>query len=277
MWLKLASVLAVPVMLYCAVVAYVFFAQTGMIFPAGNVPPSPAMPPSAERLEVAGGGGARLIGTYLPPREPGSKRFVILGFGGNGWNADAAALKLRDLYPEADIVAFHYRGYAPSTGAPGAEALIADARIIHDQVRARFPGLPIVAAGFSIGSGVAVSLAASRPLDGLILVTPFDSLANVAAGHFPWLPVRPLLRHRMEPATEIRAVRAPVALVVGGGDTLIPPAHAEALRRAAPDLVLAETLPGAGHNDIYDNIRFRAVMRDALARILARQAGRGQK
>ncbi|MBY8823643.1 alpha/beta hydrolase [Sphingomonas colocasiae] len=270
MWVKIFSLLAAPALIYLTILAYVFFAQTGMVFPAGNVPPSPAMPPSAERLELASGDGDRLIGTHLPPREPGAKRLVLLGFGGNGWNADAAALKLRDLYPEADIVVFHYRGYAPSTGTPGADALIADARVIHDRVRARFPGVPIVGVGFSIGSGVAVSLAAARPLDGLILVTPFDSLANVAAGHFPWLPVRPLLRHRLEPATDIRAVRAPVALVVGGNDTLIPPAHAEALRRSVPDLVLAETLPGAGHNDIYDNIGFRAVMRDALARILAR-------
>lgn len=130
--------------------------------------------------------------------------------------------------------------------------------------------MPAVAVGFSIGSGVAVSLAAARPLDGLILVTPFDSLSNVAAGHFSWLPVRALLRHHMEPAADIRGVQTPVALIVGGSDTLIPPVRAEALRRAVPNPVLTETLPGAGHNDIYDNIRFRAVMRDALARILER-------
>lgn len=270
MWVKIFSLLAAPVLLYLAILAYFFFAQTGMLFPAGNVPPSPAMPPSAERLQITGGDGVRLIGTHLPPREPGPERFVILGFGGNGWNADAAALTLRDLYPEADIVAFHYRGYAPSDGAPAADAFAADALVVHDWLRTRFPKIPLVAAGFSIGSGVAVSLAAARPLDGLILVTPFDSLANVAAGHFPWLPVRLLLRHRLEPVADIRRVRAPVALIMGGADSLIPPAHAEALRRAVPDLVLAETLPGAGHNDIYDDIRFRGVMRDALARILAR-------
>lgn len=270
MWLKLVSLLAAPLVLYAAVLAYVFFAQSSMLFPVGNVPPSPPMPPSAERLEIPDGAGVTLIGTHLPPREPGAERFVILGFGGNGWNADAAALALRDLYPAADIVTFHFRGYPPSGGTPGTDAFVADARVMYDHVRKRFEQLPIVAVGFSIGGGVAISLAAGRPLDGLILVTPFDSLANVAAGHFPWLPVRPLIRHRLEPAVDIRSVRSPVATIVAGNDTLIPPSHARALERVVPNLVMAETLPGAGHNSIYDHPRFRAVMRDALARILAR-------
>jgi pimeloyl-ACP methyl ester carboxylesterase len=271
MWVKLAGLLAMPVVLYAAVLGYLFLAQTSMIFPAGNVPPGPAMPPSAERMEIPREAGVTLVGAHLPPRDADpAARLTVLGFGGNGWNADAMALTLRDLYPTADIVVFFYRGYQPSGGKPSADALKADARIVYDHVRARFPDAPIVAVGFSVGTGVAVSLAAARPLDGVILVTPFDSLAEVVSRHFPWLPVRWLLRQRMDSVADIRSAHMPVAAVVAGNDTLIPPAHARALERAVPDLILSETLPGAGHDSIYNHLRFRPVMREAMARILAR-------
>ena len=194
---------------------------------------------------------------------------LILGFGGNAWNAAAVAEYLHDLFPEAHVAAFHYRGYAPSGGAPGAEALQQDALLVHDFVKARLRPARTVAIGLSIGSGVAPFLAARRPLDGLILVTPFDSLGALAAGHYPWLPVRLLLRHRMEPAAELRGTRLPVAIIAGERDTLVRPARTEALRRAVPNLVLDRTIAGASHNDIYDRPEFRAAMREALAQVTA--------
>jgi len=270
MWLKLVALLAMPVTLYVAVLGYLFLAQTGMLFPAGNVPPGPPMPPSAERMEIPREAGVTLVGAHLPPRDAGPARLTVIGFGGNGWNADAMALMLRDLYPAADIVVFFYRGYRPSGGKPSAEALVADARVVYDRVRTHWPDARIVAVGFSIGTGVAASLAAARPLDGVILVTPFDSLTEVVSRHFPWLPVRLLLRQRMDSLANIRQAHMPVATVVAGNDTLIPPTHARALERAVPDLVMSETLPGAGHDSIYDHLRFRPVMREAMARILSR-------
>jgi pimeloyl-ACP methyl ester carboxylesterase len=125
-----------------------------------------------------------------------------------------------------------------------------------------------VAIGLSIGSGVAPFLAARRPLDGLILVTPFDSLAALAAGHYPWLPVRLLLRHRMEPAAELRGTDLPVAVLAGDRDTLVRPARTEALRRSLPNLAFDRTIAGATHNDIYDRPEFRRAMREALERVL---------
>jgi alpha-beta hydrolase superfamily lysophospholipase len=125
---------------------------------------------------------------------------------------------------------FHYRGYAPSTGVPGAKALNRDALLIHDEFARRQPGRRIVAVGFSIGSGVAAYLAAHRPLAGAILVTPFDDLARVAADHYPWLPVRLLFRHRMDSAAHLERSRVPVAIVAGGRDTLILPRRTDALR-----------------------------------------------
>ena len=265
-WLKLILGLALGG--YLIVAAILFFAQTALLFPARLATPAGPPPPRAEPLELAAPSGHRLHGLHIAPLEPSEHgRLLVLGFGGNAWNAQAAAQYLHGLYPDAHVVAFHYRGYAPTGGSPGAAALQEDALLVHDFVRERLDPQRVVAVGFSIGSGVAAHLAAHRPVDGAIRVTPFDSLAGLAAGHYPWLPVRLLLRHRMEPAAELARTQVPVALIAAGRDTIIPPPRTEALRRALPNLVFDRTFVTASHNDIYDRADFRAAMREALAAI----------
>jgi uncharacterized protein len=257
--------LLLPVFLYAAICAAVFLFQTSLIFPVGQVGPAGPLPPGAARLRLDAAGGVRLSGLHVPPAAGAARPPLVLGFGGNAWNADAMAAYLHDLYPEADVVAFHYRGYPPSEGSPGAAALREDALAIFDWAARRFPGRRRVAAGFSIGSGIAAFLAARRPLDGAILVTPFDSLAAAAADHYPWLPVRLLFRHEMDAAAALRGTRVPVAIIAGERDTLIPAARTDALRRAVPNLVFDRTIAGAGHNDIYQREDFRAAATAALA------------
>ena len=260
------KLLLLPFLLYAALLVLVFALQGRLLFPAGAVGGAGPLPPGAEWLGLATPDGHRLHGVHIEPSSPPSGT-LILGFGGNAWNAEAAAAYLHDLFPEGDIVVFHYRGYRPSTGRPGARALIEDAALIHDLAVTRLRPARTVAVGFSVGSGVAASLAPRRPIDGLVLVTPFDSMRKVAAGHYPWLPVRWLFRHEMTAAKWLRGSRVPVALIAGGRDTLIPAPRTEGLRRAARHLVFDETIAEAGHNDIYDRPEFRAAMRDALGRV----------
>ena len=262
----LLALLLLPVFLYLAVLLLLFAFQTRMVFPAsaaagGALP----MPPGTERLTIGTGDGDTLHGSLIPSARPSANQPLILGFGGNAWNADAAALTLHRLYPEAEIVAFHYRGYAPSTGAPSAKALTDDALLIHDDMVRRFPGRRIVAVGFSVGTGVAAHLAAHRPIAGAILVTPFDDLARVAADHYRWLPIRLLFRHPIDSAARLTESKVPVAIVAGGRDTLILPPRTEALRRATANLVYDKTIHTAGHNDIYEHPRFVPAMREAMA------------
>jgi hypothetical protein len=260
------SLLLVPLLFYLAILGLMFVYQGRMIFPAGAAGGAGPLPPGAERIDFRAPGGETLHGIHIPPAVAASKT-LVLGFGGNAWNAEAAAAYLHDVYPEADVVAFHYRGYRPSTGTPSAEALIEDAALAHDLAIERVRPKRTVAVGFSIGSGVAASLAGRRPLDGIVLVTPFDSLKAVAAGHYPWFPIGLLFRHEMKPAEWLSGSDVPVAIVAGARDTLIPPARTDALRRAVRNLALDRTLPGAGHNDIYDRPDFRAAMREALDRL----------
>lgn len=264
----MAYLLGVLVLLYLAVCAAAFFLQTRMLFPAPPALDERLLPRDAERLALTAPDGTRLVGIHLPARPASPRAPLLLAFGGNGWNADAAALTLRELYPEADVVAFHYRGYPPSAGSPAMAALAADALLVHDEAARRLPGRQVVAVGFSIGTGLAVHVAAHRPIAGLILVTPYDSLAKVAAGHLRWLPVRLLFRNGFDAAAEMRSVRAPAAILAAGRDEVIAAARTQGLRRAVPRLAFDRTIGGAGHNDIYRRPEFRAAMREALAAVL---------
>lgn len=238
--------------------------QDQIIFPTDAVGPPPPLAPGGERLQVATPDDHTLHGVHVPPSQVAiGRRTLVVGFGGNGWNGEDVAAYLHDLYPKAHVVAFHYRGYRPSTGKPSAKALLADAPLVFDAAAERVKPERTVVVGFSIGSAVAASLAKRRELDGLILVTPFDSLRAVAEGHYPWLPVGMLFRHEMNAVESLEASDVPVALVAGERDDLIPPERTAALRRHVPNLVLDRTIAGAGHNDIYQRPEFRQAMEDA--------------
>jgi hypothetical protein len=260
------KLLLLPFLLYLAVLAALWFAQGSLLFPTRAVQSTGPLPPGAERLAVDTPDGERLHGVRIrAAASAGAGRLLILGFGGNAWNAEDAAQYLAELYPEHDVVAFHYRGYRPSSGKASAPALLRDAPLLHDEVVRRYRPARIVAVGFSVGTGVAARLARERRLAGLILVTPFDSLAAVVAQHYRWLPVRLLFRHEMPAAADLVGSRAAVAIVAAERDDLIPPARTEALRRRLATLAFDRTIVGAGHNDIYQRPEFRAAMREALA------------
>ena len=273
MWLaKLALILVVA---YVVVAAVMYGAQTWLLFPTRLAAASgPLLPAAAQRLETSAADGVRLHGVRIPPaRERAGGRLVLLGFGGNAWNAESVALYLHGLFPEAEAVAFHYRGYPPSEGRPSAAALLADAPLLYDAAVGAEPAR-VVAVGFSIGTGVAAEVARSRRLDGLILVSPFDSLAAVAADLYPWLPVKWLLRHRMPTAALLQEADVPTAVIAAERDGIVPPRRTAALRPVIRDLVLDLTVSGAGHNDLYAMPAFGAAMAEALQRIQDRHPSR---
>jgi pimeloyl-ACP methyl ester carboxylesterase len=254
--------------LYAAIVLVMFLLQTDLLFPRNAVGPAGPLPPTTEQLKLRSADGDMLRGVHIAPRQPGNgKHLLVIGFAGNAWNAANAATLLHETYPEADVVAFHYRGYAPSTGSPSAQALMADAPLIYDFAVARVRPQRMVAAGFSIGSGVAAVLAAERPIDGVILVTPFDSLKSVAAAWYPWLPVRALFRHEIDTAGAIERSKARVAVISAERDEVVPAARTEALKRRVWNLVFDRTIARAGHNDLYGRPEFGRLMTEALAAV----------
>lgn len=235
--------------------------QDELLFPTHAVPPAGPLPPNAERLTVTTPDGETLHGVHLEPSGGAPAATLILGFGGNAWNGQEVATYLHSVFPEASVVAFHYRGYRPSTGSPSAAALLADAPLVLRAATDAVKPDRTVAVGFSIGSGVAASLAGK--VDGLVLVTPFDSLRAVARELYPWLPVGPFFRHEIDAAGLLEGSATPVAILAAERDGIIPAARTEALRRTiAP--AYDRTIAGAGHNDIYHRPEFQAALRDAL-------------
>ena len=133
MWLlKLTLALAG---LYAVVVAVAYVLQSWLIFPAGLAAFGPDLPAGARHVELATEDGERVVLVRLPARQAVAEpRPLLLGFAGNAWNADALALMLHQLFPEHEVAALHYRGYAPSSGSPSASALFEDARRAHDHL-----------------------------------------------------------------------------------------------------------------------------------------------
>jgi uncharacterized protein len=264
--LKFAAGLAV---LYLAFVVLITLLQDRLLFPrwamgSGAV----SLPAGAERISIEVPDVGPLVGTVLPAEGAspiGSAR--LLAFGGKAWDADSLALYLHSLFPDRSVVTFHYRGYGPSAGRPSADAILADAELIFDTLIPALGGGRTVVVGLSLGAGPAAHLASLRPVDGLILVTPFDSIEALAGDLYPWLPVRLLLRHRMDVAGAVDRASAKVAIIAAERDEIVPARRTEALRRSSRDLVLDRIIPGVGHNDIYNSRDFVEAMREALSRI----------
>jgi pimeloyl-ACP methyl ester carboxylesterase len=243
--------------------------QTDVIFPVHAVPRAGPLPRRAERLSVHTRDGQTLAGVHIPPDQPDTSRTLILGFGGNAWNAQDVAEYLHELFPEHDVVTFHFRGYRPSTGSPSGDGLVADAPLVFDVAVERLEPARIIAVGFSIGTGVAAQLAAKRKLDGVILVTPFDSLKAVAQSMYPWLPVGPFFDHEIDASGPLAKADVPVAIVGAERDEIVRAERTDALRQAVRNLVFDRTIPRAGHNDIYARSEFHHAMREALDRLKA--------
>ena len=241
--------------------------QSQLIFPTHAVSPAGPWPPGAERLSLRAADGTELAGIHIPPDSRRGKRTLILGFGGNAWNAQDVAEYLHELFPDEDVVVFHYRGYAPSGGSASADALIADAPLAYDLAVDMLRPKRVVAVGFSIGSGIASTLAANRKLDGLILVTPFDSLRAVAQSMYPWVPIGPFFEHEIDSASALRGSHVPVAIIAAERDEIVPAARTDALRPNVPNLRFDRTIARAGHNDIYARSDFHDAIREGFDRL----------
>ena len=252
-----------------ALVGAMTFSQEQLLFPTGSVGPADPLPGGASRLSLDRPGEVRLSGVHIPPATASSQlRTLVLGFGGNAWNGDNVATYLHHLYPQAHVVVFHYRGYAPSTGRPSGPALVEDAPLVLDAAVERVRPQRTVAVGFSIGSGVAASLAKSRAIDGLVLVTPFDSLRQVARRPLPVAAGRRFLPQRN------RRGRTAAGKRCAGGDPSRRarrdhPGSAHAGASRARFRTWSTTAPshGAGHNDIYQRADFQQAMREAFAAV----------
>ena len=229
--------------------ALVWLAQDGLIFFPQPVVSTAHLPADAKPLEIVATDGTRLRGWIRAASTTPAPAVVY--FGGN---AEEVSGTLADPRWPRDwtIVAINYRGYGTSEGKPGETALVADALVIYDAIAARpdVDARRIVAFGRSIGTGVAVKLAAARPVAGVILASPYDSLVAVGRTHYPLLPVSILLRHRFDSAADARNVQAPLLAIVAQNDSIIPARKIEGALRRVGGAEAWVVVPGTDHNTL---------------------------
>ena len=217
-----------------------FMLQERMLF---HPRPGPQSVPGADSVFIEAADGTRLHAWHVNGA-PGAP--LVLYFGGNAEQVSWMAAEVRQRAPRTSWLLVDYRGYGSSAGSPSETALVADALAWYD----RYAGgsTAIYLFGRSLGSGVAVQLAAARPVHGVILVAPYDSMVEVGAHHYPFLPVRWLLKHRFESLPHAAVVDSPLLCLVAERDEVIPIVHSRRLFDAWKGPKRWVELPGAGHN-----------------------------
>jgi uncharacterized protein len=233
---------------YGLIAALMYFAQRSfMYFPDTSRTPPSSLGLAAEEVTLDTADGEKVIAWHVPAREG---RPVVLYFHGNGGALNLRADRFRNLTADGTgLLALSYRGYGGSSGRPSERGLLADAEAAYAFAAARYGAERIVLWGESLGTGVAVALAASSPVARVLLESPFTSAADIAASTYFFLPVRLLMHDQFRSDERIGAITAPVLVLHGDRDTIVPIRLGERLYEMirAPKRFLR--LPGAGHND----------------------------
>ncbi len=249
---------------YAFVCAFMFLFQDQLLFhPRANDSRAVStLVKDAWKLETE---EAELTGWFL---QRASSLPLVIYFGGNAQDVARRAFDFLDpAMPDANYLFVNYRGYGSSTGDPGEQAFFADALRVYDEALELPHNGNIVAFGRSLGSGVAVHLAAHRDLAAVVLVTPYDSITEVAAATYPWLPARWLLRHHFDSSALAPGIDVPALVYVAGRDRVIPPEHAEDLIRLWGGPVDVVRVPAAHHTNIQEFPSFYPSLNEFLSRL----------
>jgi fermentation-respiration switch protein FrsA (DUF1100 family) len=234
------------------------FQRKLMYFPdSARHPPAQAGLPQAEEITLTSSDGEKLIAWHVPPR---GEKPVVLYFQGNGGALDLRAGRFRWLIADGTgLIALNYRGYGGSSGSPSEDGLIRDAAAAYGFAAARYDPARIVLWGESLGTAVAIALAAEHKVAGLILDAPFTSAADVGAAAYPFAPVRWLIKDPFRSDLRIKRVTAPILVRHGERDWVVPIRFGERLYALANEPKRFLRVPGAGHETLDEHGATEAV------------------
>jgi pimeloyl-ACP methyl ester carboxylesterase len=254
----LAVALGLPLIVYLAQDSLIFYRQP--LSEARRADVAKRIP-AAKEIFLQARDGTKLHAWHVRFGAP-----LVIYFGGNAeevsWMLDETGNT-----PGVSWLLVDYRGYGLSEGSPGEAALVSDALQWFDHAL-KLPGVDakqVLAFGRSLGSGVAVALAAQRPVARLILATPYDSLAAVAKRHYWYLPVDLLLKHRFDSIALAPAMKQPLLCLIAERDEVIPSVHGERLFEAWGGPKRKVVLQEAGHNSTDAHPMFWGSIREFLA------------
>jgi fermentation-respiration switch protein FrsA (DUF1100 family) len=245
---------------YLLVVLLVMFLETWLVYPIPPLSRGDWQPAGLdfEDVHFNSDDGTKLHGWFV--ERPNATRAILYchGNGENvGMNADVLT-RLSDVL-DASIFIFDYRGYGHSAGTPNEKGCIADGLAAQRWLANRVGKQPsdIVVMGRSIGGSIATAVAAKQDAQALVLVNAFSRMTDVAAQHYPWLPVRLVMKNRYDSIKRIQDYKGPVFQSHGADDWIVPIRFGRALFEAAPTKSKRFVeLPRYGHNDLEPNSYF---------------------
>jgi len=252
---EVVSIVLVLFSIYLLIAAYLYIYQRRLIYHPV------AVDPVFSAAEISfDNNGTRLHGWILNPDKP---RAVIY-FGGNSELITHRQAYFEDVFNDYSVYLINYRGYGKSQGSPSESGLFSDALAIYDQLIEHHDS--IIAYGRSLGSGVAVYLAASRRLDKLILLTPYDSIVEVGQRLYPLFPVRYLIKDRFDSASRAGDIEIPVLIASAENDREIGLPHTLTLKQSFNRTrVEYQMIVGAAHNDVIDFPDYRATVQKFIS------------
>ncbi|TWC41565.1 hypothetical protein FBY03_102314 [Pseudomonas sp. SJZ079] len=250
---RMVSLLAVLAALYLLACVALFAFQRALIyFPQ---PRAIATPATTLQLPV---GDAEVLVSVRPHDGPNA----LIYFGGNAEDVSLNLPEFAQAFPDQALYLLHYRGYGGSSGSPSEEAIQRDALALFDRVHAAHARIVVV--GRSLGSGVAVRLASQRPAARLILITPYNSLQELAARQFPMFPVQWLLKDKFESWKYAPHIAVPTLLLAAEHDKVVPRASTERLlAHFAPGVASLKVIAGKDHNSIGESPEYLQWLRTA--------------
>ncbi|RYF66256.1 MAG: alpha/beta hydrolase [Comamonadaceae bacterium] len=196
--------------------------------------------------------GGMVRGYVYHPQGEAALQDVFIYFAGRGEDVRATAKVLSWLPDTFGFAAINYRGVADSEGHPSELASVADACQFANHLRRAFPHVRLHVIGRSLGSGVAIQLAAQQSICSLQLITPYDSMLEVARKRFPLVPLSLLLRHQFNSLAHCVRVAARTQVLLAEHDDVVLPARSARLIAAWPTPVSVETIAGSNHHSIVD-------------------------
>jgi len=254
----MVNVIAVVVGVYTALVGALYLIQRELIYHPSQQMRSPAASgvPEMRAVEITAADGIKLVSWYRSARDG---RPTIVYFQGNGGNISDRGFKARP-YLDAGfgVLLAGYRGYGGNDGEPNEDGLYADGRaqLAFLAGEGIGPGRWVLY-GESLGSGIAVQLAHEQadktPVGAVVLESPYTTLGDAAAAHYPFVPARTLVKDRFDSLAKIGRIRAPLFVAHGERDDVIPITLGKRLFQAAPAPKESHWIAGAGHNVLHDH------------------------
>jgi pimeloyl-ACP methyl ester carboxylesterase len=255
-------------LLYTGVVVYLYVDQDKLVFPGAATNEKNVQflarhfPGSEIRYQF---GDANLQGWQF---NTSAGKNILFYYGGNADELSAAALQFAPV-AEFQSVFVNYRGYGSSNGKPSEEKLYGDAlKIFDDRIKRDHPE-KIVVIGRSLGTGVAAYVAAHRPVDALVLVTPFDSLVAVGQHRYPYVPVARMIKSHFDSLLRANRLTMPTLVLIAENDKVVPHENTERLLQKLPAVREVKTLAGTDHGNIVDSPEYLPTIEKFLDGIIS--------